>query len=419
MYPLFENSLLYTYIEFARKNIVPLRNGVNLCQSYLASPFNLIKNTDTDRALKATLEMYDRMFKVYKKPEFGIQKVKVDGKDIKIQQETLLYKSFCNLIHFKKLDNKIDLPKMLIVAPLSGHHATLLRGTVEDTLPFFDVYITDWKDASQIPVAEGKFDLEDYTKYVIEFIKFLGPNLSVMAVCQPTVPVVAAISLLEEEKYTGVDNMVLIGGPVDARESSTEVNQFAENRPMNWFETQVITRVPFNYPGFLRPVYPGFIQLFGFMAMNMQRHIGEHMKLYQHLIIGDGESAEKQKDFYDEYLAVLDMPAEFYLQTIKSVFKDFALPRGKMKVDGKLVKPELIYHSAILAIEGELDDISGIGQTKAALKICKNVPKEKTHYHFQEGVGHYGVFNGRKFREKIVPVIKDFCYKHTGYKKTI
>ncbi|MBN9542246.1 MAG: polyhydroxyalkanoate depolymerase [Alphaproteobacteria bacterium] len=405
--------MLYTMVEFSRKNVLPLKNFANMLQVYQSSPLNIFKGTEIDRLLNANLEFTDRFLKEYSKPEFGINSVKIGTKDIKIVEDVVMRKRFCNLIHFRKISEKYqNLPKLLIVAPLSGHHATLLRGTVKDTLPHFDVYITDWIDASKVPMAHGKFDLDDYIYYTKDFMNNLGPNLSVMAVCQPVVPVLAAVCLLEEEGRTPVDNMILMGGPVDARKSSTQVTKFAENRSMNWFETNVITRVPINYPGFGRPVYPGFIQLFGFMAMNMQRHVGEHFKLYQHLVVGDGDSADQHIKFYDEYLSVLDVTAEYYLQTIKTVFKDFDLPKGKMLVGDRKVKPEAVKHAALLCIEGELDDISGIGQTKAAIDICTHIPKSRSHYHLQKGVGHYGVFNGRKFRESIVPVIKDFCYKN-------
>lgn len=408
-----ENTWLYTMVEFSRKNVLPIKNLNNLYQMYHSSPFNMLKGTDLDRMMTANMEMTDRLLKDYKKPEFGIDSILVGNKEIKVVQDTISHKRFCKLLHFKKLSAKHEnQPKLLIVAPLSGHHATLLRGTVKDTLPHFDVYITDWIDANQVPMSYGKFDLDDYTYYVMEFMNLLGPNLSVMAVCQPVVPVLAAVCLLEEEGKKPVDSMVLMGGPVDARESSTQVTKFADNRSMNWFETNMITRVPMNYPGFMRPVYPGFIQLYGFMAMNMQRHVGEHFKLYQHLIVGDDESAEQHNKFYDEYLAVLDVTAEFYLQTIRTVFKDFDLPKGKMYVGDRKVNTESVRHASLLCIEGELDDISGIGQTKAALKLCKNIPEKRKAYHLQKGVGHYGVFNGRKFREQIVPVIKDFCYSN-------
>ncbi|AZL15656.1 polyhydroxyalkanoate depolymerase [Rickettsiales endosymbiont of Stachyamoeba lipophora] len=415
--PIIDNKWLYFWVELFKKNKDYLAYYINYYNFWRESQPDFVKDSYMVNSFDASIGMIERIAKKYDKPEFGIKTIIIGDKEHTVTEIEVLHKPFCRLLHFKKSE-QLNHPKMLIVAPLSGHYATLLRGTVRDSLQYFDVYITDWTNASEVPLSKGKFDLDDYIYYLNDFIKFLGTNLSVMAVCQPTVPVLASVALLAAEGNEHVKNMVLMGGPVDARASATEVTKFAEKREMNWFESNVITRVPINYPGFMRAVYPGFIQLAGFMSMNMQRHLGEFMKLYQHLIVGNDDSAEAHIQFYDEYLSVMDISAEFYLQTIKTVFKDFALPLGKMYVGNQKVRPEAITNTSLLVIEGELDDISGVGQTKAALKICKNIPQANTHYHLQPGVGHYGVFNGRKFREQILPVIRDFCYASVNSSNT-
>ncbi len=408
---LFENSSLYSNYELAKYSLLPLRAWIQSSKRVFEENEGLNFGIPiADNSFKATIDLIERVTRNYEKPEFGITETKVDGAKVTILQTMILSKTFCKLLNFRK-EPMIKQEKLLIVAPMSGHHATLLRGTVQDVLPHFDTYITDWVDARNVPISEGKFDLDDFIAYVQKFIEILGSDIHVMAVCQPTVPVLAAISLLASQGKKTPKSMILIGGPVDARKHPTAVNSFADGRSIHWFERNLISRVPCTYPGFMRQVYPGFIQLSGFMTMNMKRHMGEHMNLFKNLVIGDGESAEKHKKFYNEYLAVMDMPAEFYLQTIKTVFKDFDLPLGKMMSNGEKVKPEDIKNCAILCIEGELDDISGVGQTKAALNLCKNVPDDKKLYHLQKGVGHYGVFNGTKFRESIVPLIKKFTDK--------
>jgi poly(3-hydroxybutyrate) depolymerase len=298
---------------------------------------------------------------------------------------------------------------VLIVAPLSGHHATLLRDTVRTMLQDFDVYVTDWVDARMVPLSQGAFHLDDYVDYCREFVRLLGPGTATVSVCQPTVPVLAAVSLLAQEADPCVPGaMVMMGGPIDTRRSPTVVNEFAMGRPHSWFEDQVIHRVPHNYPGFLRRVYPGFLQHLSFIAMNAERHIEAHHQFFNHLIVGDGDSAEAHRRFYDEYNAVLDMPAEYYLDTIRVVFQEFLLPRGKWEVRGTLVQPQAIRHAALFTIEGELDDISGNGQTEAAHTLCRNLPAEKRKHFQAPGVGHYGIFSGRRFRERIYPQIRDF-----------
>jgi poly(3-hydroxybutyrate) depolymerase len=321
-------------------------------------------------------------------------------------------RTFCQLKHFRR-DVRRDDPKLLIVAPLSGHFATLLRGTVEAMLPTNDVYITDWRDARSVPLDEGPFDLDDYIDYVIEFLHFLGPDTHVLAVCQPSVPVLAAVSLMSEAGDPCVPKtMTLMGGPIDTRINPTMPNELATTRSIEWFEHSVIHRVPVLYPGYMRRVYPGFLQLTGFMQMNLDRHVGAHIKLYQHLISGDGDSAAAHRDFYDEYRAVMDLPAEYYLQTVKTVFQDHALPCGTFEHRGRLIDPAAIQKTALFTVEGERDDISGVGQTKAAHDLCVNLPKSKQNHYEQKSVGHYGVFNGRRWREHIAPRVAKFIRKH-------
>jgi poly(3-hydroxybutyrate) depolymerase len=292
---------------------------------------------------------------------------------------------------------------------MSGHYATLLRGTVEAFLPNHDVYVTDWVDARMVPLTEGSFDLDDYIDYVISILHALGGDTHVVAVCQPSVPVLAAVALMEADGDPYVPtSMVLMGGPIDTRVNPTKVNDVAEKRGIDWFRTHVITKVPFPNPGFMRDVYPGFLQLNGFVSMNLDRHIEAHKQLFLHLVRGDGDSAQKHKEFYDEYLAVMDLDAEFYLQTVETVFVRHALPKGQMTHRGRPVDPGRIKRTALLTIEGEFDDISGVGQTEAAHRLCANIPPDRRVHYLQPGVGHYGVFNGSRFRSEIVPRISDF-----------
>ncbi len=304
-------------------------------------------------------------------------------------------------------------PKLLIVAPISGHYATLLRGTVNTMLPDHDVYITDWADARMVPLAEGHFDLDDYIDYVISMLHLLGPGAHVMAVCQPSVPVLAAAALMEARGDTHLPaTMTLMGGPIDTRLSPTAVNTLANTHDLDWFEQNVIMKVPFPHPGFMRDVYPGFLQISGFLSMNFDRHVDAHRDFYHHLIRGDGDSAEKHREFYDEYLAVMDLTAEFYLQTVDTVFIRHALPLGTMKHRGHKVEPQAIRNIAMLTVEGEHDDISGVGQTRAAHDLVVNLPADKRAHYLQLGVGHYGVFNGSRFRSEIAPRIADFIATH-------
>lgn len=408
----YNKNPLYDLMELQRAIMTPLNMWAHLGQNVYGNNYNPLAYNKFGKQAAAGFELMERLTRYYAKPEFGITETMINGKPVKISERIVKKRTFCNLIHFKKKDGPKQ-SKLLIVAPMSGHHATLLRGTVEALLPFTDVYITDWVDARDIPVAEGRFDLDDYINYVIQFIETVGANTHILAVCQPSVPVFCAVALMSQEKNLMTpSSMTLIGGPIDVRQSPTKVTKFAEEKPIDWFQDNVITQVPFNYAGFGRKVYPGFIQLNGFMTMNIDRHIDEHVKLFGHLVEGDGESAEAHKKFYNEYLSVMDMPAEFYLQTLKVVFQDKAIPYGQMYSRNRAIDPSTITKTGLLCVEGELDDISGLGQTKSAIKLCNKLPDSKKRYHMQKSVGHYGSFNGRKFREHIVPVIVNFIHEN-------
>ena len=340
MFPSFSSDInyLYYFVEATRHNLLPFRSGINGMNSVLNKKFNPFTRTFTAKSLRASFEIAERLTRKYSKPTFGIDKCDVNGKEVAIKIENLHKDPFCNLLHFKKVNHSKNQPKILIVAPMAGHHATLLRGTVIDILPFFDVYITDWIDANQVPICDGSFDLDSYIDYVINYISFLGPNIHVYAVCQPTVPVLAATALMSEINNNKLPkSLILTGGPIDARKNPTIPNEFAIRKNLEWFDSMMISSVPANYPGYRRRVYPGFLQLIGFVNLYVQRHIDSHYQLYKNLIIEDNKQAEKQKKFYDEYFSVMDLTAEFYLQTIKEVFQDFALARGKFVSRGRKV----------------------------------------------------------------------------------
>lgn len=348
------------------------------------------------------------------KPAFDLYETEVDGETVRVTERIEARKSFGQLKHFRHEGAK-DAPKLLIVAPMSGHYATLLRGTVERMLPRHDVWITDWRDARNVPLEAGRFDLDDYIDYLIGWLEHIGPGAHVLAVCQPSVPCYAAAAVMAAGKHKcRPRTLTMMGGPIDTRKAPTAVNQHATTRPYAWFQENVIATVPAWYPGAGRRVYPGFLQLAGFMSMNLGNHMMSHWEMFKHLVEGDGESADKTKDFYDEYRAVCDMTAEFYLQTVDAVFQRHLLPRGEFEHRGKIVDPNAIEDIGLLAIEGERDDISGIGQTKAALTLAKALPAEKKRYLMAKGVGHYGIFNGRKWREEIAPVVEAWIRANGG-----
>ncbi len=406
--------MLYQLHELQHALMTPIRIQAELTRTVFKNPFNPLSYTALGRTISATAEMTERMTRRFGRPEFGLHETIIGGEKVKIEEKIIAEKPFCSLLNFKR-DTKRNDPKVLLVAPMSGHYATLLRGTVEALLPHHDVYTTDWEDARQVPVSAGTFNFDDYVTYLREFMSLLGPDTHLLAVCQPAVPVLAAVSLMASENDPNQPlSMTLMGGPIDPRVSKTEVTELAETRPLRWFEQSVIHSVPFHYPGAHRKVYPGFLQLSGFMSMNLDSHIGSHMNFFKHLVTGDGESSDRHRTFYNEYLSVMDIPAEFYLQTVEEVFQKHSLPRGTMKwrdpYTGKLqdVRPQDIKHTALLTIEGELDDISARGQTTAAHELCFTLPQRKQFHHFQLECGHYGIFNGKRWREQIMPRIRHF-----------
>ncbi|QFU14897.1 polyhydroxyalkanoate depolymerase [Microvirga thermotolerans] len=403
-------NLSYYWYETAHWLLKPARAATDVTKTLFENPDNPFANTAYGRTVTAACELFERTTRRYEKPSFGLATTLVEGREVPVAERIVWSRPFCDVISFERdFPGAKAQPKLLIVAPMSGHFATLLRGTVDTFLPTHRVMITDWADARMVPLAEGSFDLDDYIDYMIGMFRSFGPDLHVMAVCQPAVPVIAAIARMEAEKDPCTPrSMILMGGPIDTRRSPTAVNELAERRGIAWFERHCIAKVPPSYPGFWRSVYPGFLQLSGFMAMNFDRHVNAHWEMFEHLVDGDGDSAEKHREFYDEYLAVMDLTAEFYLQTVDKVFVRHELPKGEMMHRDKPVDLMAIRRCAIMAIEGERDDISGIGQTKAALELTPNLPEDRKLYHLQPGVGHYGVFNGSRFRAEIAPRIRDF-----------
>jgi poly(3-hydroxybutyrate) depolymerase len=407
--------MLYQLYETQRALMAPFAEFASASAKLYSHPLSPFTHTPMSQRVAAGLDLVHRLAKDYEKPPFGITTVRVDNVDVAVQEQTAVDKPFCRLIRFKRFtddatalaDMKAQ-PTVLVVAPLSGHHSTLLRDTVKSLLQDHKVFITDWTDARMVPMEAGPFHLDDYIAYVQEFIRHIGPEVNVISVCQPTVPVLAAVSLMASAGEFTPRTLTMMGGPIDARKSPTAVNNLAMNKSFSWFENNVIYRVPPHFPGAGRPVYPGFLQHTGFVAMNPDRHLSSHYDYFLDLVRGDDDSAESHRQFYDEYNAVLDMPAEYYLDTIKTVFQDFALVNGTWKVDGQLVQPPDITTSALLTVEGELDDISGAGQTRAAHDLCTGIPRSRQFHYDVEGAGHYGIFSGRRWREKVCPHIKEF-----------
>jgi poly(3-hydroxybutyrate) depolymerase len=402
----------YWLYEMSHAALNPSRALADATRLFFKNPANPWTYTSVGKTIAASCELFERSTRRYSKPEWNVKSVVVGGEHVPVHIEPVWQRPFCNLLHFERAFERPPRrpqPRLLIVAPMSGHYPTLLRGTVEGFLPNHDVYLTEWVDARMVPVSEGSFDLDDYIDYVISMLHFLGGDTHILAVCQPSVPVLAAVARMEAEDDPYVPlSMVLMGGPIDTRSNPTVVNTVAEQRGTDWFRRNVITKVPFPNPGFMRDVYPGFLQLHGFMSMNLDRHIEAHRNLFQHLVAGDGDSAQKHREFYDEYLAVMDLAAEFYLQTVETVFVRHALPKGEMTHRGVRIEPEKIRRVALMTVEGENDDISGVGQTEAAHRLCANIPAERKAHWLQPAVGHYGVFNGSRFRAEIVPRISDF-----------
>ncbi len=431
--------MLYQLYEAQRSLMEPFADLANVMAKSFNNPLLPLAHLPQAQRLAAGYALLHRLGKDYEKPEFGIKTVAADGVDIAIHERVELEKPFCQLRRFKRFsDDPATLSKLkgqpvvLIVAPLSGHYATLLRDTVRTMLKDHKVYITDWKNARTVPLSDGEFHLDDYVNYVQEFIRYLQGgygNCHVMSVCQPTVPVLAAVSLMASRGEKLPLSMTMMGGPIDARKSPTAVNNLAMTKSFSWFENNVIYRVPSNFPGAGRRVYPGFLQHAGFVAMNPEHHAKSHYDFFEQLLKGDDASAEAHRAFYDEYNAVLDMDADYYLETIQTVFQDFKLVNGTWDVkdiDGQTrrVRPQDITSTALLSVEGELDDISGAGQTRAVHDLCTRVPEgEKRHYE-AKGAGHYGIFSGRRWRELVYPVVRDFIHernaalKNSGPRKT-
>jgi poly(3-hydroxybutyrate) depolymerase len=407
---------MYWVYEMSHAALNPSRAVADAARLYFKNPINPLSYTVWGKSIAAACELFERSTRRYGKPEWAISSTLVGGARVAVSIKSIWERPFCRLLHFERaLEHapRRPQPKLLIVAPMSGHYPTLLRGTVEAFLPNHEVYVTEWVDARMVPLTEGGFDLDDYIDYLISMLHVLGGDTHIVAVCQPSVPVLAAVARMEDEEDSYVPiSMILMGGPIDTRRNPTAVNKLAAERGIHWFRRNVITKVPFPHPGFMRDVYPGFLQLHGFVSMNLDRHIEAHKELFLHLVRGDGDSAQKHRQFYDEYLAVMDLAAEFYLQTVEVVFVRHDLPKGQMTHRGARVDPSKIRRVALMTVEGENDDISGVGQTQAAQDLCSNIPPEHKSHYLQLGVGHYGVFNGSRFRAEIAPRIADFVLSH-------
>lgn len=408
--------MLYSFYELGHLSVTPLRMAALMQSSFLRSPLNPAAATDLARTAAAASDLFESMTRRYRKPDWKLPNTVVNGVTVAVEPVSVWSSPWCRLLHFERDEaalrqarGKRTDPTVLIVAPMSGHYATLLRGTVEAFLPDHDVYITDWSDARMVPLIAGRFDLHDYIDHVIEMLRELGPETHVVAVCQPGPLVLAAVSVMAaEDDPCAPATMTFMGSPIDARKSPTIPNKLAEERDLSWFRQNMIHTVPGLYPGAFRRVYPGFLQLASFMGMNLSRHVDAHYSYFQNLVKGDGDSAEKHREFYDEYLAVMDLSEEFYIQTLEEVFQKYTLATGQMVHRGKKVDPGAITNTALLTVEGENDDISGIGQTQAAHDLCVNIPEHMRRDYIQPGVGHYGVFSGRRFKTEIYPRMRDF-----------
>lgn len=407
--------MLYQFFEWNHAAIAPWRAVAEATKQVYQNPLNPMSGTGFGRSMAAMAEVFERSTRQYAKPEFGLDETVVDGSPVPVVDKPVWEKPFCRLLHFERAlpPGRAPGPRFLVVAPMSGHYATLLRGTVEALLPHGEVYITDWEDARKVPVSAGRFDLDDYVDYIVEALHFLGPDTHVIGVCQPAVPVLMAVCAMSMKDDPFVPaSMTLMGGPIDTRVNPTAVNKLATERGIDWFRNNVIMKVPFPQPGFMRDVYPGFLQLTGFMAMNLDRHTSAHKDFFSHLVKNDGDPAERHRIFYDEYMAVMDLTAEFYLQTVDEVFVKHSLPRGEIRHRGLRLDMAAITKTALLTVEGENDDISGLGQTQAAQHLCTAIPDAMRLHYVQPDVGHYGVFNGSRFRAEIAPRIVAFAKAH-------
>ena len=407
--------MLYHAYEMTHAAISPMRAAARMGQEVFSNPLNPMTITFGSRAMSAALQMFINVTKRYGKPVFGLESTPVDGVETPVVEEIVWSAPFCNVIHFRRDSAAAAArndPKVLVVAPMSGHYATLLRGTVRDMLPDHDIYITDWIDAREVPLGMGEFDLDDYTDYLIAMIEALsgeGERIAVMGVCQPGIPVMAAAGLMSMAgNPKRPASMVLMGSPIDTARNPKQPNELASKKPLAWFENNVVVRVPWPNPGFMRQVYPGFLQLSGFLAMNIDRHVDAHVHQYQNLVRGDGDGAEQHRAFYDEYLAVMDLSAEFYLQTIDRVFQRRLMAERAYDYRGTRVDTAAIDDIGLMSVEGEKDDITGLGQTEAAHDLVPHLPDDRRFHHIATGVGHYGVFNGSRWRNGTRPKVRDF-----------
>jgi poly(3-hydroxybutyrate) depolymerase len=408
--------MLYSLYELGHLSVAPLRIAALMQSSMLRSPLNPVADTEIARTAAAASDLFETVTRRYRKPDWDLPHTVVNAIEVAVTPKSAWASPWCSMLHFERDADALKAargertdPTVLIVAPMSGHYATLLRSTVEAFLPEHEVYITDWADARMVPAMAGRFDLGDYIDHVMTMVRALGPETHVVAVCQPGPAVLAAVALMaaEEDPCTPA-TMTFMGSPIDARKSPTAPNKLAESRDIEWFQKNMIHTVPMLYPGAFRRVYPGFLQLASFMGMNLSRHVDAHYAYFQNLVKGDGDDAQKHRDFYDEYLAVMDLTEEFYIQTLVEVFQKYTLANGTMMHRGVRVDPSAITKTALLTVEGENDDISGIGQTQAAHDICANIPEAMRRDYIQPGVGHYGVFSGRRFASEIYPRMRDF-----------
>ncbi|MBC2664414.1 polyhydroxyalkanoate depolymerase [Novosphingobium flavum] len=405
--------MLYNAYELNRALLTSASAWASVTAEILNNPAMPFGYAGFSPVIASALDVFAHAAAPRGKPDFGIESVLAKGADWPVTESIVLRRPFGNLLRFSHSGLPHNAPKLLIVAPMSGHYATLLRGTVARLLETNEVYITDWADARMVPIEAGTFDLDDYIDYLIGYLEHIGPGTHVLAVCQPSVPAFAATAVMGEARHPcRPASLTLMGGPVDTREAPTSVNDVAVTRPLSWFRHNVIATVPLGYPGAGRRVYPGFLQLTGFLSMNLQSHMMSHYQMFMHLVTGDGESADSTKRFYEEYRSVCDMTADFYLQTIEHVFQKHSLPKGEFVHRGKPIDPHAIVDTAILAIEGENDDISGIGQTRAALKLTPALSDDRKEYFLAADVGHYGIFNGSRWRTKIAPVVENFIATH-------
>lgn len=414
-----EMTALYYYMDMQKMAFAPSNAFFEVGRRFTKNPFLPLSYTSAGKTAGAQLEVLERMTHSFQKPSFGIHVTEqANGSVCKVKEKVILKKSFSRLLHFQKEEIVSGLKKksafdvgakVLLVPPYSGHYATLCRDTVAALLKNHDVYVAEWVNARDIPIFEGNFQLDDYIEYLIDFLHFLGPDVHIIGVCQPAVPIMAAVALMNADKDPcAPKSMVLMGGPIDTRVNPTKVNEMAKTKPLSWFDDMVIANVPAYYRGALRRVCPGFILLTGFMSLNLERHLNAGLDHFKHMIRGDDDGADAHRRFYNEYRSVLDLPADYFLNSVKTVFQKHELPLGTMRWKGEKVDLKAITETALLTVEGEKDDISGVGQTEAAQHLCIHIPSHKKKHYVQSGVGHYGVFNGRRWRESIAPVISDF-----------